>query len=94
MRTMPFGKRAEGMAVYVILDEQRRVVVVSVMWLELSGCLSGARESADAEQAWLRLLHHSRAAVVGPYLIACPRHSPQPAGKRYHPSRFSLVIGS
>ncbi len=40
MRTMPFGKRAEGMAVYVILEEQRRVVVVSVTWLELSGCLS------------------------------------------------------
>jgi hypothetical protein len=30
MRIMPFGKRAEGMAVYVILEEQRRVVVVSV----------------------------------------------------------------
>lgn len=36
MRAMPFGKRAEGMAVYVILEEQRRVVVVSVTWLELS----------------------------------------------------------
>lgn len=35
MRTMPFGKRAEGMATYVILEEQRRVVVVSVTWLEL-----------------------------------------------------------
>jgi hypothetical protein len=35
MRTMPFGKRAEGMAVYVILEEQRRVVVVSVTWLGL-----------------------------------------------------------
>jgi hypothetical protein len=35
MRTMPFGKRAEGMAVYVILEEWRRVVVVSVTWLEL-----------------------------------------------------------
>ena len=34
MRTMPFGKRAEGLAVYVILAEQRRVVVVSVTWLE------------------------------------------------------------
>ena len=34
MRTMPFGKRTEGMAVYVILDDQRRVVVVSVTWLE------------------------------------------------------------
>ena len=32
---MPLGKRAEGMAVYVILEEQRRVVVVSVTWLEL-----------------------------------------------------------
>lgn len=37
MRIMPFGKRAEGMTVYVILEEQRRVVVVSVTWLELSG---------------------------------------------------------
>jgi hypothetical protein len=27
MRIMPFGKRAEGMAVYVILEEQLRVVV-------------------------------------------------------------------
>jgi hypothetical protein len=35
MRTMPFGKRAEGMTVYVILEEQRRVVVVSLTWLEL-----------------------------------------------------------
>ena len=35
MRTMPFRKRAEGMAVYVILEEWRRVVVVSVTWLEL-----------------------------------------------------------
>lgn len=35
MRTMPFGKRAEGMAVYVILEVQRKVVVVSVTWLEL-----------------------------------------------------------
>jgi hypothetical protein len=34
MRTMAFGKRAEGMAVYVILEDQRRVVVVSVTWLE------------------------------------------------------------
>ena len=34
MRVMPFGKRAQGMAVYVILEEQRRVVVVSVTWLE------------------------------------------------------------
>jgi hypothetical protein len=35
MRAMPFGKRAEGMAVYVILEEQRRVVVVSVTWLDV-----------------------------------------------------------
>ena len=34
MRIMPFGKRAEGMAVYVILEDERRVVVVSVTWLE------------------------------------------------------------
>ncbi len=42
MRVMPFGKRAEGMAVYVILEEQLRVVVVSVTWLELSAS-SGRR---------------------------------------------------
>jgi hypothetical protein len=35
MRTMPFGKGSAGMATYVILEEQRRVVVVSVTWLEL-----------------------------------------------------------
>lgn len=52
MRTMPFGKRAEGMAVYVILEEQRRVVVVSATWLELSSSVG---------------LHYSRAAVVGPH---------------------------
>jgi hypothetical protein len=34
MRVMQFGKQAQGMAVYVILEEQRRVVVVSVTWLE------------------------------------------------------------
>jgi hypothetical protein len=34
MRTMPFGKRSEGMATYVILEQQRRVVVVSVTWME------------------------------------------------------------
>jgi hypothetical protein len=34
MRVMPFGKRSQGMTVYVILEEQRRVVVVSVTWLE------------------------------------------------------------
>jgi hypothetical protein len=32
---VPFGKRAEEMAVYVILKEQLRVVVVSLTWLEL-----------------------------------------------------------
>jgi hypothetical protein len=34
MRIMPFGKRSEGMAVYVVLEDQRRVVVVSVTWME------------------------------------------------------------
>jgi hypothetical protein len=34
MRLMPFGERAAGIAVYVILEDQRRVVVVSVTWLE------------------------------------------------------------
>jgi hypothetical protein len=34
MRAMPFGPNAEGMTVYVILEEQRRVVVVSVIWVD------------------------------------------------------------
>jgi hypothetical protein len=34
MRVMPFGKRSEGLSVYVILEEERRVVVVSVTWME------------------------------------------------------------
>lgn len=33
MRSIPFGKRSEGMAVYVILEEQLRAVVVNVTWL-------------------------------------------------------------
>jgi hypothetical protein len=33
MRSMPFGRSAEGMAIYVILQEERRVVVVSVTWV-------------------------------------------------------------
>jgi len=32
MRTMPFGEGARGPAIYVILEEQRRVVAVSVTW--------------------------------------------------------------
>jgi hypothetical protein len=46
MRTMPFGKHAEGMAVYVILEEQLRVVVVSVTWLELELASGPRSESA------------------------------------------------
>jgi hypothetical protein len=34
MRTMSFGKETGGMVAYVILEEQRRVVVVNVTWME------------------------------------------------------------
>jgi hypothetical protein len=33
MRKMLFGRGGEGIAVYLILEEQRRVVVVSVTWV-------------------------------------------------------------
>ncbi len=33
MRKMLFGSGAEGIAGYLILEEQRRVVVVSVTWV-------------------------------------------------------------
>jgi hypothetical protein len=33
MRIMAFGKRGEGMVSYVILEDQHRVVVVSVTWV-------------------------------------------------------------
>jgi hypothetical protein len=36
MRTELFGPNAEGMLVYVILERQQRVVVVRVVWLDLS----------------------------------------------------------
>lgn len=32
MRSMPFGANAEGLVVYIILEEQLRVVVVNVIW--------------------------------------------------------------
>jgi len=32
MRLMPFRANAEGLAAYVILEAQRRVVVVNVIW--------------------------------------------------------------
>lgn len=32
LRSMPFGANAEGLAAYVTLEEQRRVVVVNVIW--------------------------------------------------------------
>jgi hypothetical protein len=49
---MPFGKRAEGMAVYVILEEQRRVVVVSVTWLELSAPKVADNSKEQAAAGW------------------------------------------
>lgn len=33
MRKMLFGRGAEGIAVYLIIEEQRRVVIVSVTWV-------------------------------------------------------------
>ena len=32
MRAHAFGEHGEGLAVYVILDDQRRVVVLRVLW--------------------------------------------------------------
>jgi len=34
MRTHVFGQHDRGMAVYLILDDQRRVVVLRVLWAE------------------------------------------------------------
>lgn len=33
MRKILFGAKSEGIAVYLILEDQRRVVVVSVTWI-------------------------------------------------------------
>jgi hypothetical protein len=33
MRRMVFGQGGEGLAVYVVLEQERRVVVVSVTWV-------------------------------------------------------------
>jgi hypothetical protein len=33
MRALPFGPDGEGFVVYLILEDQRRVVVLRVMWL-------------------------------------------------------------
>lgn len=32
MRTHAFGKHGEGLVIYLILDDQRRVVVLRVLW--------------------------------------------------------------
>lgn len=32
MRTCAFGEHGEGLVIYVILDDQRRVVVLRVLW--------------------------------------------------------------
>lgn len=32
MRTHVFGQQGEGLVIYVILDDQRRVVVLRVLW--------------------------------------------------------------
>jgi hypothetical protein len=33
MRTHAFGARGQGIAIYLILEQQRRVVVLRVLWL-------------------------------------------------------------
>lgn len=33
MRTHPFGNHSQGIAIYLILEQQRRVVVLRVLWL-------------------------------------------------------------
>jgi len=33
MRTLAFGKHDQGLVTYLILDEQRRVVVLRVLWI-------------------------------------------------------------
>lgn len=33
LRTIAFGARSQGLGVYLILDDQRRVVVVRVAWM-------------------------------------------------------------
>ncbi len=32
MRTLAFGKHDQGLVIYLILDDQRRVVVLRVLW--------------------------------------------------------------
>jgi hypothetical protein len=32
MRSHAFGEHGEGLVIYVILDDQRRVVVLRVLW--------------------------------------------------------------
>jgi len=33
MRAQPFGPHGEGLAVYLVLEQQRRVVMLSVTWV-------------------------------------------------------------
>lgn len=33
LRTIAFGAHSQGLAVYVILEDQRRVIVVRVTWM-------------------------------------------------------------
>jgi len=34
MRSHPFGTNGEGLAIYLILEDQRRVVVLRVLWAD------------------------------------------------------------
>jgi hypothetical protein len=34
MRTCAFGERGEGLRIYVILDDQWRVVVLRALWIQ------------------------------------------------------------
>lgn len=33
MRTHPFGEHGDGLAIYLILEQQRLVVVLRVLWI-------------------------------------------------------------
>lgn len=35
MRTRMFGDRGQGWVIYLILDDQRRVIVLRVLWIDL-----------------------------------------------------------
>lgn len=34
MRTLAFGRHGDGLLIYLILDDQRRVVILRVLWVD------------------------------------------------------------